>query len=1101
VVDTIRPVFSALLPEHGSVGRSTPVTVSGRVSADTESVTVSGQPATCAGGAFSLSGVSLSEGPNDLLLVATDRAGNEEKTTLRVVLDTTNPSLTIASPAEGALLGSLSVTVTGAATDANLESVTVEGGAAALQPDGFFSRAGVTLVEGPGTITATARDRAGNTATTSVHVVADSLPPTVRITAPGPGAVLGQSPAAVSGTATDAHLGSVTVNGVAANVDDAGRFTASVPLTEGSNTLTATASDTLGRTAQASVVVSLDTAAPNVTITSPTDGARFRTTPQTVRGTVDSDLNLEGVTVNGVAATTNGTSFEASVPLIEGTNALTARARKATGKEGTARIDVVFDTTAPTLAASAPADGQSGVALSPVFRLTFSEALDASTVVPSAFVLTAPGASAPSLAATLGGAGSNVVTLVPAAALAEATEYTLSVAASVADLAGNGLAAPLTIRFTTVDQTPPPAPVLDAVPELLCAEAVTLSGTSEAGAILAVSGGAAGAQGLAGPDGRFSVPVPLAPAATQTLSVTARDASGNVSPAASVVLTVDCEPPHVVDVTLSSAGLVVALDEPLRPTSVVAGESVRLDTPGGTPIAAAVAHSGGDATLTVTAGGVDLTAVAFTLSLSSGVQDRAGNALVPFVRTFEPQSVATLLLGEAFDDSVGRPLGGATATLLVSAGVETSEPRPYATATAAGGFVLPALPGDALVRVGATGYLDVYRRESVVAGGSGSPVSTTLFDVRLTPIADPASAKPTAGGTLYTATAGSRVATLEAPAASVPPDVVVRLTVRRPQGLPVLAPLGWSVASAARVAISDAAGAPVAPTGAMTLRLPDFYGATTSTALHLARLDPVSLQWQSEGAATLRDGALEAILSAAGDWAILVPDPAPTAPGTLAPGAPLPGVALPAEDPLESASVVADPVDVLPTQASDVSLTVVAPVPVPSGYPVQTLVTEELTLLDGSRLAGPSFLADLSLLRRGDGSLGLSIPVRASEGAGRVALSVGYERFAVKKFPFEVRRGVVVGPTGGTATGSSGWAATLPTGAVSGSTSVALTAIGVSELPASVPQGFDFLAAVRLATAGSRSTCRSSSRSPERPRPRPGRSCSSSRSRSGAASS
>ena len=36
-----------------------------------ESVTVSGQPATCAGGAFSLAGVSLSEGPNDLLLVAT----------------------------------------------------------------------------------------------------------------------------------------------------------------------------------------------------------------------------------------------------------------------------------------------------------------------------------------------------------------------------------------------------------------------------------------------------------------------------------------------------------------------------------------------------------------------------------------------------------------------------------------------------------------------------------------------------------------------------------------------------------------------------------------------------------------------------------------------------------------------------------------------------------------------------------------------------------------------------------------------------------------------------------------------------------------------
>lgn len=143
--------------------------------------------------------------------------------------------------------------------------------------------------------------------------MADSLPPTVRITAPGPGAVLGQSPAAVSGSATDAHLGSVTVNG-RRECRRRRPLHGFSPAHRGATPSRATANDTLGRTAQASVVVSLDTAAPNVTITSPTDGARFRTTPQTVRGTVDSDLNLEGVTVNGVAATMNGTSFEASVP-------------------------------------------------------------------------------------------------------------------------------------------------------------------------------------------------------------------------------------------------------------------------------------------------------------------------------------------------------------------------------------------------------------------------------------------------------------------------------------------------------------------------------------------------------------------------------------------------------------------------------------------------------------------------------------------------------------------------------------------------------------------------------------------------------------------
>lgn len=1065
-LDTTSPVFSALLPADGAVGRTTPVTVSGQVSADTESVTVAGQVATYAGGAFSRSGVVLTEGPNDVALVATDRAGNHGTRTLRLVLDTTGPAIAIASPAEGALVGSLSVAVSGTATDANLETVTVEGGPASLEPNGTFSRAGVTLAEGPNTLTATAKDKAGNTTSASVRVTADSLPPTVSITAPGSGAVLGQSPVVVSGTATDPHLETVSVNGVAAAVDAAGRFTASLPLAEGSNTLTVTARDTLSHSAHASVIVSLDSAAPSVTITAPQDGTRFRATPQTVRGTVGSAANLESVTVNGVAAVLTDTSYEASVGLLEGTNSLTARARETTGKEGTAKIDVVLDTTAPRFTGSSPSEGQSGVVLVPEIRLTFSEALDPATVVSAAFSLATTGGPAPALAASLGGAGATVVTLVPAAPLLEAHDYTLGVTPTLRDLAGNVISGPVTVRFTTVDQTAPPAPVLEPVPSLLCATTLTLVGTSEPGAIVSVSGGAAGAQGTAGADGRFAVTVPLSPATAQTLSVTARDASGNLSAPATVSVTVDCEAPHVVDVVSSASGLVVTFDEAVLRSTIVEGSTVRLDAAGGTPIPVLALLSAGDRTLTLTAAGIDLSTIGFTLSLSSGVTDLAGNALTPFVRSFEPPSTSTLLLGEVYDDAIGRPLGGATATLLVSGGVETPEPRPYATATAAGAWALPTLSGDALVRVGAPGYLDVFHRDSVVAGGSGSPVSATLFDARLTPVAEPATASATTAGAVFRAAFGKRTVTLDAPTGSLPPGAVVRLTLRRPQGIPVLAPLGWSVAAAVRLSISDVSGASLAAAGAMTLLLPDFFGATSSTPLVLARLDESSLQWLSQGSATLEAGALRASVASVGDWAVFVPDPAPTAPAAPALGAPLPGVGLPAEDPLESAAVVADPVDVLPSQTSDVALTVTSPQPVPSGYPVQVLVTEELTLLDGSRLAGPSFLADLVLLRRGDGTLGLSIPVRASEGARRVALSVGYERFRVEKFPFEVRRGVVVGPSGGTVTGASGWSATLPSGAVSGPTSIALTALGVAELPAGIPEGFDFLAAVKLSTGG-----------------------------------
>ncbi len=1073
VLDTVEPVFSSLLPPAGTIGRTTPVTVSGQVSADTVTVTVGGQAAACSGGAFSLAGVALAEGPNDLLLVATDRAGNQGTATLRLVLDTTSPVVALSAPADGQLVGSLGVTVSGTATDANLDAVSVEGAPATVQPGGSFTRAGVALAEGPNVLTATARDKAGNSASASVHVVADSLPPTLSITAPGAGTVLGESPVTVAGTASDPHLDIVLVNGVAAAVDASGRFTAAVPVTEGANTLTAVARDTLAHQSQSSVSVTLDSAAPSVLVTSPQDGSRFRTTPQTVRGTVDSSENLEGVTVNGVAATLAGTSFEASVPLLEGTNTLTTRARKTTGKEGTARIDVVLDTRAPALTTSSPAEGQSGVSLTPEIRLTFSEALDPSTVVDSSFTLAVPGEAAPALAASLGGAGSNVVVLLPATPLLDGRPYTLAASGTLKDLAGNEVAAPIAIHFTTVDQTPPPAPVVDEVPPVLCASSLTLTGTAEPGATVSVTGGTAGAQATVGADGRFTVAVPVSAGSTLTLLVTARDVSGNLSAPATVGITVDCAPPHVVDVAAGPSSVAVTFDEPLLPSSVVAGATARLDETGGNPISAAAELSAGDRTLTLTASGVDLAAIEFTLSLSSGVTDLAGNALTPFVRTFAPQTVSTVLLGEVYDDAIGRPLGGATATILVSGGSATAEPHPFATATSAGTFAVPVLTGDALVRIDAPGYLPVYRRESIAAGGSGSPgpSSATLFDARLTPEAGPATATSTPAGATYSATFGSRVVTLEVPAGSLPAGVVARLTLRRPQGLPVLAPLGWSVASAVRVSLGDASGNPLAPSGTMMLSLPDLYGATSSTPLVLARLDAASLQWVDEGTASLATGndgvaVLTASIASAGDWAVLVPDPAPTAPDLPAPGMPLAGVALPAEDPLESATVTASPVDVLPSQTADVSLTVATPRPVPSGFPVQTLVSEDLTLLDGSHLAAPSFLSDLVLLRRGDGSLGLTIPVRASEGARRVALSVGFERFTVKKFPFEVRRGVVVGSSGGTVTGPSGWSATLPSGAVPGATALALTPLGVDELPAGIPAGFDLVAAVRLTTGG-----------------------------------
>jgi hypothetical protein len=77
----------------------------------------------------------------------------------------------------------------------------------------------------------------------------------------------------VTGTIDDPEA-QVTVNGASATVSE-GSFSATVTLVEGSNTITATASDPAGNTSSSMVQVSLDTVPPVIVITDPTDGQIF----------------------------------------------------------------------------------------------------------------------------------------------------------------------------------------------------------------------------------------------------------------------------------------------------------------------------------------------------------------------------------------------------------------------------------------------------------------------------------------------------------------------------------------------------------------------------------------------------------------------------------------------------------------------------------------------------------------------------------------------------------------------------------------------------------------------------------------------------------
>lgn len=167
----------------------------------------------------------------------------------------------------------------------------------------------------------------------------------VNITAPGNGAYINTPAITVSGSAGDANA-RVTVNGIS-GVVAGNRFTASVPLNEGPNTLTAVATNSNGATSTHSIVVTLDTTPPRVEVYSPLANAATTAERTTVTGLVNDivvgTVNAEQarVTVNGVTAEVSNRSFIArNVPLSLGANTMAVIAEDRAGNRATTSVTI-----------------------------------------------------------------------------------------------------------------------------------------------------------------------------------------------------------------------------------------------------------------------------------------------------------------------------------------------------------------------------------------------------------------------------------------------------------------------------------------------------------------------------------------------------------------------------------------------------------------------------------------------------------------------------------------------------------------------------------------------------------------------------------------
>ena len=236
-----------------------------------------GQPVTGPGPGYTITWntSTIAGGQHTITAVATDLLGNSatsSSVTVSVLNDMIPPVVTITTPAAGASVSG-NVTVTANATD-NVGVTSVQFKLDGVNLGSALTGAGPTYStawntagasNGPHTLQAIASDAAGNTATSSVAVTLDTIPPVVTITAPAAGAPVSGN-VTVTANATD-NVGVTSVQFKLDGVNLGSALTGAGPTystvwnstgaSNGAHTLQAIASDAAGNTATGSVAVTI----------------------------------------------------------------------------------------------------------------------------------------------------------------------------------------------------------------------------------------------------------------------------------------------------------------------------------------------------------------------------------------------------------------------------------------------------------------------------------------------------------------------------------------------------------------------------------------------------------------------------------------------------------------------------------------------------------------------------------------------------------------------------------------------------------------------------------------------------------------------------
>jgi hypothetical protein len=283
---------------------------------------------------------SLSDGTHTVRVEATDIAGNIGFAEVTFTVDTITPAVAI--NAVSTPTNASSQMVTGSREENAAVSIAANTSAlvgAMTYPSATTWSCTVSgLVAGSNTVTVTATDAAGNSASAAVDITFDAIVPTVSISAPGSSLTNDNTPLLTYAVSDGSVL--VKVDGVAVSKVSGDSLDV---LSDGNHTVFVEATDAAGNIGSAEVSFVVDTVAPAISInpvTTPT-----KNTYQTITGTRESGASVS-VSVNtsatvGVVSYGSATTWSCTISnLVRGNNIITARALDGAGNSNTATATV-----------------------------------------------------------------------------------------------------------------------------------------------------------------------------------------------------------------------------------------------------------------------------------------------------------------------------------------------------------------------------------------------------------------------------------------------------------------------------------------------------------------------------------------------------------------------------------------------------------------------------------------------------------------------------------------------------------------------------------------------------------------------------------------